>query len=131
MIAFEALCLPERGELTYRLANRIAVLLGKNGQDAVKIKDFMIKAYGLRSQIVHGEEIKPIAIENGNIRMNEFAEKAGDLLRKSLVSFIVLTNKRWNREHIMSLLDVSLLDGGKRRTVHGMSREIDDLIEAS
>lgn len=109
-VAFEALCLPERDELTYRLSNRIAILLGKNDEEAEKIKEFMVKAYRVRSKIVHGHEIKSITIEGKNIGLGDFAQRVEQYLRESLISFIMLSKKHKKQKSIIDLLDNSMIN---------------------
>jgi len=114
-VAFEALCLPEKDELAYRLSNRIAMLLGKNIEEAEKIKKFMVKAYTVRSNIVHGEEIKSITIERKEIKLGEFAQRVEQYLRESLKSFIMLSKKYKKQKSITDLLDKSLIDVKTRK----------------
>lgn len=113
-ISFEALCLPERGELTYRLSNRIAILLDTNSEEANQIRKFMVKAYGVRSQIIHGEEVKPIQIDDEVIPLNQITQRIEEYLRLALQKFIVLSPK-YKRQSIISILDESLIDKTKRK----------------
>ena len=122
LIAFEALCLPERDELTYRLSNRVAILLGKEDVDAEKTRKFMAKAYDLRSDIVHGKDVRPIKIEGRTIALNDFIQRVEGYLRESLKSFIVLSQGYRNQQRILALLDRSLIDIKSRRKLHKMLR---------
>lgn len=73
-VAFEALCLPEKDELAYRLSSRLALLLGNSDEEAERIRKFITKAYAIRSRIVHGAEIKSISINGESIELREFAQ---------------------------------------------------------
>ena len=75
----------------------------------------MITAYNIRSSIVHGDEVKPIAIEGETIRLNEFAERVEEHLRKTLKKFLVLSKKYKKQEQILSLLDRSLINAKLQR----------------
>jgi len=114
-VAFEALCLPERDELTYRLSNRVAIMLGKNDEEADSIREFMTKAYRLRSEIVHGGEVKPITIKGETVNVNDTAQRIEKYLRETLKFVLVLSKKYKKRERIMALLDKSLIDTKIRR----------------
>lgn len=46
------------GETVYRLANRIAMFLGRDGAEARELHHEVLKAYRTRSQIVHGRRLK-------------------------------------------------------------------------
>lgn len=110
LISFEALYLPERGELTYRLCNRVATLLGKEEKEAQEIRKIMTKAYDLRSDIVHGKDIRPIKIEGKTIELQYFASKVEEYLRRSIRFFIVLTKTHKKQQSIINLLDKALFD---------------------
>ena len=64
MMALEALVLtdsgkPEdRGELSFRLALRLARFLGKDAGDMQRIFSLAKKAYGLRSKVIHGGQLE-------------------------------------------------------------------------
>ena len=122
LIAFEALCLPERDELTYRLANRVAILLGKEDAEAERTRKFMAKAYDLRSDIVHGKDVRPIKIEGKTIELNNFVQRVEGYLRESLKSFIALSKRYRNQQRVLALLDKSLIDMKSRRKLHKMLR---------
>jgi len=121
LIAFEALFLPDRkGELTYRLSNRVAILLGKDDADTEKIRKFMTKAYDLRSDIVHGKDVRPIKIEEKTVPLDKFVQKVEEYLRKSLKSFIALSRTHRKQQSIMALLDKSLLNIKSRRKLRSL-----------
>jgi len=119
-IAFEALCLPERDELTYRLSNRVAILLAEEDVDAEEIRKFMAKAYDLRSNIVHGKDVRPIKIDGKIFKLNDFVQTVEGYLRESLKSFIVLSQRYKNQQTILALLDRSLIDTKSKRKVRKM-----------
>lgn len=115
--AFEALYLPGlSGELKWRLSNRVAILLGENGESAERTRMFLGKAYILRSQIVHGEEIKSIIIDGQNIKLQKLVNEIEEFLRQSLKLFISLS-KRYDQKSIIKIIDESLVNVKSRRKI--------------
>ena len=116
-IAFEALCLPHHGELSYRLSNRVAIILGKNGEKADYVRKFMVKAYGVRSEIVHGNEISPITLEGVTIPIDEFSLMVEEYLREVLRAFLIFSNKYDKQKVILEILDKGLHDVKTKRRI--------------
>ena len=90
LIGFEALLLPnDKLELSFKLALRTAVLIGKNIKQKKEIFLIMKKAYGVRSSIVHGEEIKvPIVINGKNFGLNDLVNSTESYLRLGIIHII-------------------------------------------
>jgi hypothetical protein len=120
LIAFEALYLLEPEELTYRLSNRVAILVGETDDDAEEIRKFMIKAYDLRSDIVHGKDVRPIKIEGKIIERNDFVKRIEEYLCVSLRLFIVLARIHRKQANVLKILDKSLIDAKSRRELRRM-----------
>ena len=57
VMGLESLFLNEAQELSYRLKLRVSKLLGLVGHDPFSVRDVMNKAYGIRSQFVHGNHL--------------------------------------------------------------------------
>lgn len=112
MISFEAMFLQSNGELTFKLANRVAVLLGKTSDERETIREIMIVAYAWRSCIVHGNKKQLLKIQGKTVSEKEFVLKIEDTLRKALFGFISLTAKSKSRGIITKDLDNSLLNIG-------------------
>jgi hypothetical protein len=115
LIAFEALYLLERDELTYKLSNRVAILLGKTDADADETRKLMAKAYDLRSGIIHGKEVRPIKIEGKIIERGDFLKRVEEYLRRSLRWFITFARTYKNQDSILKTLDLSLINTRTRR----------------
>ncbi len=98
-IAFETLLLQEKAELEHRLALRVARLLGRSPDEHEQIYLQVRAAYGTRSDIVHGEQLKP-DVKVGTVRVpfNEFVKTVEDLLRSSirrvLLDYSTMTEKQ-------------------------------------
>ncbi len=97
MIAFEFLYLGKEQELKYRLALRVAFLLGKDDERERKtIFNKMRKAYKLRSDIVHGNK----QLEQS--KLEEIVPKTEEYLRQSIREFVFLVSK----EHPLNLKEL-------------------------
>lgn len=59
MIAGEALLIDKERQKKKNLSRRLSVLIAKDEEEKVKVSDRMQKLYKLRSDIVHGEGVKP------------------------------------------------------------------------
>lgn len=110
MISFEAMFLQNEGELKFKLSNRVAVLLGKTSGEREIIREIINQSYQWRSDIVHGNPKHPLKIQGNIISEVDLAVKVEDILRKSLLGFICLTEKNLIRENILRQLDNSLLN---------------------
>lgn len=54
---FETLFSTDASEMTHKIAERAAYVLGSNGEDRLRIYDVVRKAYTVRSQVIHGDTI--------------------------------------------------------------------------
>jgi len=83
-MALEALVLPDSGgELSFRLATRMAKFLGQDKKDHVRIYKLILKAYGLRSKVIHGNQLK--LKETSDI--DELEKLTKEAIRKYLYMF--------------------------------------------
>lgn len=90
MIAFENLLLPEKDELSLRLALRTSNLLGASVEDKHVIYEFMRKAYKIRSDIAHGSAYDSVVniTEGVSYPIDDFAERLEDYLRKAILAIM-------------------------------------------
>lgn len=105
IIAFENLLLPERDELSLRLAIRAANLLGQTVEEKKTLFATFRKAYDVRSDIIHGSKYAtPIKVdENLSVSLGELVERLEGYLRRSIIElFRLLKNK--SKEDIISRL---------------------------
>jgi hypothetical protein len=108
MIAFEYLFLGDIQELTYKLAQRVAFLLGKRSSQRESIFYNMKKAYRYRSRIVHGDN-PPRRDE-----LRGITSKTEDYLRQSIRRFLLLLSQGNSlKETRDKLLDENILKNGK------------------
>ncbi len=75
MVVFESLYLNEELELSYRLSNRMATLLGENEQKRQEIAEDIKDLYNLRSSLVHGSlydyEIPKKVVDKKGIKLSQ------------------------------------------------------------
>ncbi len=92
MISLESLYVSSPGEITVRLSNRVATVLGKNDVDREDIWKFTKKVYNMRSGIVHGEGLRSTEINGKMYTLDEIIEKLIQMNRQSILIFIKLAN---------------------------------------
>lgn len=100
----EALC-SEAGDTKYKLSNRVAMFIGKNDDERVRIQKNFAKIYREPRNIVHGKEV---TIEREDILLLE------DFARKLIKIFISLSLNVYDREKALSLVDRALLSEKER-----------------
>lgn len=105
-IAFEALCLPESNELSYRLSVRVACLLEQESQKRQETFDVMKDAYRLRSKMVHGGEVD-------TSKLAEITSRTEEYLRRCIKRVLELLQRHSHNE-IVENLDASLFDPENR-----------------
>jgi len=112
IVALEALFLGanEKAELEYRLALRLATLIGESGQERVHIRRILKSAYAQRSSIVHGKKLKIAQINGRKYSTEDLAVALEDYTRKSLQRFIPLATQKINQEELLDRLDDAILD---------------------
>lgn len=90
VIALESLFLKsgENQEMSYRLSQRGALLLGDDAENALEVKENLREAYNRRSRLVHGSTAETD---------EDFVLKLHELTRKSLATF--LQQRHDGREH--------------------------------
>jgi len=92
MIAAESLFLTEtskrdRGEMRYRLATRVALLVRTTLDERMRLWNFTRKAYDARSVIVHGgtpTEKDLLGLDGQPLRLDLFADELEQVVRKAL-----------------------------------------------
>ncbi len=108
---FEALYLKakERMELSHRLSQRAAALLGLFGFIPLQVYNDLSRAYDVRSTFIHGSLTEP---ENHK-DVAQLAEKSLNYARISLLIFLQLKNST-DKDKFISRIDNSLLDMNAR-----------------
>lgn len=114
MIGLESLYMADDKELSYKLAMRAAYLLGKTPERRNEIFSTIIAAYGMRSKLVHGKEIKDkIKIRPGMfVSKLELTYHVRQILRESILVFLNLAKSASHKNLTGSLLDENILTQG-------------------
>lgn len=95
----------ERMELSHRLGQRAALLLGLFGQKAPEIYNNLERAYEVRSTFIHGSQIE----ESQRQALPKMSETVIDYARMSLLIFFQLKGSM-DKVKLLNKLDNSLLD---------------------
>ena len=112
MIAFESLFLGDVQELTYKLALRVAFLLGKRREQRETIFSNMKKAYKYRGRIVHGGG------QPSRDELRGIIHKTENYLRQSIRRLLLLLSQGNSLQEIReTLLDENILKNGKLLTL--------------
>ena len=78
-----------QGELNYRLSHRSAMFIESDSYDQITTAKFMRKAYGVRSNIVHGSKIKlPSKADGTKYTFEELCKELENILRFSINKMI-------------------------------------------
>lgn len=84
-VALEAIFGADR-EISFRLAQRVGLLIGENPEESRSIFDLVKKCYAHRSKVVHGAVMKNLGVEEAEVQMDELEALVGRALRKILLS---------------------------------------------
>lgn len=128
--ALEALFSPgKEGELRFRIAQRAAILLGKDASDREKLARFFKKLYDGRSQILHSgmtafnpsqalkDKHKDLTILNESQLI-----QLADLVRQAILRTLTLVWRgKTERDEVNSLLDKAALNESVRNEVFQLS----------
>jgi len=103
----ESLLSSDPAELSHKLSERVALLLGKQLTDRKHIYATMKAAYSIRSKTVHGDKLSPNDVK----RVTELSTTCDNFLRQTLIKIwssqklveLFLGKKEALDEHFMSL----------------------------
>jgi hypothetical protein len=114
MIAFEALYLEQEQELAFKLATRVAYLIGDTTEKRAFIFQVMKAAYNLRSNEVHGGDLpeKIKITREKSLELSDFVIEVENILRESIKKFIDLMTKYTHKQLTEKLLDENIPSGG-------------------
>lgn len=115
IIGLESL-LKVSSEITYRISNRIAFLIGKDETEREEIFSFIKDAYSIRSRIVHGDydsiEDTPVWKKRNEKNPKEFLIKLNETLRNSIKTILLeIPKEQINDKNFFELMDKSIIRG--------------------
>jgi hypothetical protein len=128
-IALEALFSPDdRTELTFRITQTAALLLGSSPTERKEIARFLRKAYQARSSLVHGGK-SPFG--QGTLSVDDIP-RLGDLIRRAILRMAILfVRGQQSRENVLADIEACSFDTGalaelrKRSDVEDFLNEIE------
>ena len=142
--ALEALFSPGKdGEMKFRIAQRAALLLGKDASDRERLARFFRKLYDGRSQILHSgisafnppEAINTKRRKDLTILTDSELTQLGDLVRQAVLRTLTLVwHQKSERDEMNGLLDKAALNESVRDEVRQLSdfeHAIKELLSAS
>jgi hypothetical protein len=109
--SFEALLLEEETELQFRLALRVAALLGNSSDEREMLFNQTKKAYRIRSAIVHGADSQRVVKELKGVKIHNFVFQFQETLRRALRRYCVLYNINKEKGMIIRDLDDLIIKG--------------------
>lgn len=95
----------ERSELGNRLSNRVAIFLRECGENPLKLRKLIVRAYDIRSTFIHGDEMEsetPLEMERICVEISNVARQA--------VLLMLQIHEEISKEDLISRLDNSLLE---------------------
>jgi hypothetical protein len=110
-IALEAFFSPSKeGELTHRMSQSAAYLVGESVEERKEIFRFVKDMYSRRSSLFHGQyDID--AYSDGKFVSDDEIEKLASIIRRSMLKFLILfINGANSREEILNRLIQCTLD---------------------
>ena len=121
-ISLEALCMRtnDNTELSYRISNRLAVLLGEDDKSRLNLRKAIRDFYNIRSRIVHGEYINLPREGHNSLFV---------WTRKAILRFFVLAEKYQNHDEIIDLIDDAMIDNKILEKLNEESCKLIDVIE--
>lgn len=118
----------EREELAYRLRIRISKLLGLMGYDPHEVKKIINDSYAIRSLFLHGGVLdygKMKKIEAKYKGIKNILLSVLDYLRASIIAMILVQK---DKEELIDLIDDSLIDSQKEKTLFSVVSEAKNFI---
>lgn len=113
MISLESLLVPEEEGITFRLAQRVANLLGPDASSRKELFKQIRDFYGLRSRIVHGSKIR-----SKEVSAAQQLDALREITRRILLCVIALaTDVDLSLDSYASLLNDMCLDDDLRRSI--------------
>ena len=120
MISLESLLVPEEEGIAFRLAQRVANLLGPDPPSRKELFRQIRDFYGLRSRIVHGSRIRPKEVSAA-----QQLDALREITRRVLLSAIALgANLDLNADSYASSLNDMCFDDDLRRSVQAKASEL-------
>lgn len=121
-IALEALFMRtnDNTELSYRLSNRVAVLLCEDGEKRLRLRKTIRDWYNLRSRIVHGEPTDLKRESHNDIFL---------ITRETILRFFILAEKYQNHDEVIDLIDDAMIDNQILKKLNKESHKLIEILD--
>jgi hypothetical protein len=106
IIALEALCSREHDAVSYRVALRVATLIGKDANDRQYVFDLIADAYNERSHLSHGRKGKLTSADFG--AASAYLLKIEEVLLRTIHFFIEAEIRKKNKEEVLKIVDTAI-----------------------
>ena len=128
MMGLEALFLDDSKELAYKLAVRISKAMSFLNHNPFAVRDFVYKAYGIRSTFAHGghltyKETKKLEKRYGGVE--KILQAVLDYLR---ISILVMILSHQDKEMFIDLIDDALVDRQKSTDLENRLTQLRDFV---
>lgn len=125
MIALESLLVPEEEGIAFKLAQRVANLLGPDAMSRKHLFQKIREFYGLRSKVVHGAKARL-----KEIRAQEQINELREITRKIILSVIALASESGLGTGFAARLNEMCLDDDLRRTMQEKASALMDSLDS-
>ena len=98
VIALEALLVAEQGGIASKLSHRLAPIVCKNDKEIMEVLKFIPAAYNVRSGLVHGDDDRPLIIDDKTIKLSDASKKLEHITREAIQNMIIYTQSADNIE---------------------------------
>ena len=107
--SMEALLTEDTGASSFRLALRMAMLLGESAPRANVVFEFMRFFYKVRSKLVHGEGPPPIELRGVKIETNEALGRLHSYCHGCIRRSLDLIDAGFEKKKLLRLIDLAVL----------------------
>lgn len=120
---FDSLYTIHENEAAEKFSNRIALLLSKNEEDSLKIKEKSKKYYRVRSEIIHGSEKTYSRLKS--LKDDAFLEWR-NWARQSILFFLLLFDRYGSKENILQTIDKALHSSAIKKEIKEIIKPFKD-----
>jgi hypothetical protein len=108
-------------EITFRLVNRVASLLGAFGWPALEVRQSLIAAYDVRSKYVHGASVSKKKLTHE--ALTRLFRETANYARVSCIIWLQLKQLH-DRKEMLNLVERALIDESSRREMDRRSNRV-------
>ncbi len=106
IIALEALCSRENDAVAYRVALRVATLIGRDASDRGSVYRVVSEAYDERSTLAHGKASKLTGSEAGSA--SEYLLGVEAVLLRTMHAFVRAEKRNQKKNEVLKIIDTAI-----------------------